>query len=117
MKRHDKTYWLAWVLLLVYVPMVVLSSLDFHHEWEDWDDLCQECLEHHIHNGLITVAKAHDDCLLCVFRGNVYQTAEEQHLYVTQTVICQTIDIAVPALELGVSTHQNTRAPPFTFCA
>lgn len=117
MKGFDKTYWSALLLLLVYLPMVVMSSLDFHPEWADIDGPCQECLEHTVHNGHITVTKAHLDCPLCAFQNNVYQESEEQHLYFTRTETCLTIEIAVPALELGVTTHQNTRAPPVTSCA
>lgn len=118
MKRLDKAYWSALVLLLVYLPMVVMSSLDFHCEWEDNDGgLCQECLEHTVHDGHITSMKVHMDCPLCAFANNIYQSAEEQQVFFTPTETCLTIEVAVPALESGITIHQNTRAPPFTFCA
>lgn len=117
MKRNDKAHWSALVLLLVYIPMVIMSSLDIHCEWEDHDAPCQECLEHTVHNGHITAMKAHLDCPLCAFRNNVYQPAEEQQLFFIPTEICLTNEIAIPALESGITVHQDTRAPPFTSCA
>lgn len=116
MKRLDKTYWSALVLLSVYLPMVVMSSLDFHCEWEDNDELCRECLEHIVHNGHITAMKTHQDCPLCAFRNNVYQPAEEQVFFFIPTETCLTIESDYPALTLGYTTHQNTRAPPITSC-
>ncbi|MBR6285271.1 MAG: hypothetical protein IKR25_13420 [Muribaculaceae bacterium] len=59
----------AWLLLLVYVPMVLLSSLHVHSRQElsvavDCG-LCQTAVHH---SGHITMSvEQHDDCVLCRF--------------------------------------------------
>ena len=42
MKRLDKSYWSAWVLLSVFIPMVLLSSLHVHPELITGDMPCHE---------------------------------------------------------------------------
>lgn len=117
MKRMERAYWFSWVLLLVYIPMVLLSSVHVHFEWDENGEPCLECLQHTVHDGHISAVKAHVDCPLCAFQNNVYQAAEDQQPSFNQTPIRLTIESAFPALALGFTTRQNTRAPPFTFCA
>lgn len=97
--------------------MVLLSSVHVHYECEENGEPCLECLQHSVHNGHITAVKAHVDCPLCAFQSNVYQAAEDQQPSFFQTATRLTIESASPALMLGFTTRQNTRAPPFTICA
>ena len=47
MKRLDKSYWSAWVLLSVFIPMVLLSSQHVHPELITGDMPCHECIAGH----------------------------------------------------------------------
>ncbi|MBQ7691696.1 MAG: hypothetical protein IJT30_10980 [Muribaculaceae bacterium] len=116
MKRKDKAYWSAWVLLLVFVPMVLLSSVHFHAALNDSGAACPECLKHAVHKGHLMTHSAHVDCPLCAFQNNVYQAADEQPPTVSPVFTRLTQVCAVPALALGATTNQKNRAPPFTFC-
>ena len=117
MKLKDKAYWSSWLLLSVFLPMVLLSSMHVHPEWDSNGEPCHECLEHVVHNGHFTVLKAHVDCPLCAFQGNVYQAADQPQSCFRPIETCLTVESAIPALVEGVFIHQNTRAPPFTSCA
>jgi len=117
MKRLDKAYISAWVLLSVFVPMVLLSSLHVHPELLQHSKPCHECLEHTVHNGHITAVDATIDCPLCAFQSNVYQGEEETTPQYSQPVIRLVMDCAVPSTTIGVTGIKQTRAPPFTFCA
>jgi hypothetical protein len=116
MKRIDKSYWSAWILLLVFVPMVILSSVHVHPEWNENSDICHECIEHAVHNGHFTSLKAHVDCPLCAFQSNIYQAADEQQPSFKPSFTRLTQESVVPALVLGIKIHQRNRAPPFLFC-
>lgn len=71
-RRHRR---LAWLLILVYLPMLV--AISFHHHEEVEDDVvasyCQDCLHHVHHSGHI--ASTHSfthDCLLCQLHSTSY---------------------------------------------
>ena len=59
----------AWIILLVYVPMVLLSSMHVHslHEYSELVD-CTLCETSVHHQGHITAsAQHHGECLSCRF--------------------------------------------------
>lgn len=64
MKRLDKAYWSAWMLLSVFLPMVLLSSLHVHPELLIDNEPCHECIEHTVHNGHIAAVSIIGDNLL-----------------------------------------------------
>jgi len=55
----------SWVLLAVFVPMLVLSSLHIHHV--GGEDDCVECVDHHCHGHLGQLATNSHQCVLCQF--------------------------------------------------
>lgn len=116
LKRIDKTYWSAWVLLLVFVPMVLLSSVHVHPELEGGADTCHECIDHAVHRGHFATLKAHVDCPMCAFQNNLYQAADKQQLSIIPSFSSHAQVVVVPDLVLGTSIHQRNRAPPVTFC-
>ena len=115
MKRHDRAYYASWVLLAVFLPMVVLSSLHVHPEAEG--EPCHECIEHTVHNGHITAVKASVDCPLCAFQSDVYQAGQECIPQLDQQIARVEVDCATPSPVLGFTAFMPGRAPPFTFCA
>lgn len=68
MRRIEKLS--AWLLLWVFVPMVVLSSVHIHEPEAEAQIGCEQCVSHTQHSGHLAVQKAHlDDCVLCRFLG------------------------------------------------
>lgn len=117
MKRLDKSYWSAWVLLSVFIPMVLLSSLHVHPELFTGDIPCHECIDHTVHNGHITTVKATVDCPLCAFQSSVYDGGKETTLHIYRQVSHVVIECAVPTVTIGIHGITPGRAPPFTSCA
>lgn len=118
MKRLDKAYWSAWMLLSVFLPMVLLSSLHVHPELLIDNEPCHECIEHTVHNGHIAAVKATVDCPLCAFQASVYQEGQEEIItHYHQEVISIISDNTSPALVVGSTGLRSSRAPPVTFCA
>ena len=116
MKRHDRAYWSAWVLLVIFVPMVLLSSLHVHPELLEEVELCNDCIDHSVHGGHIAPVKAVVDCPLCAFQSNVYQGEEETLPSLVQSCCRLVEDKAIPSVSHGVSVTTPSRAPPFSFC-
>ncbi|MBQ9561755.1 MAG: hypothetical protein IJV10_05705 [Prevotella sp.] len=54
------------VLLAVFVPMLLLSSLHVHHIANAEDD-CTECVMHHCHGHLGQLTTVEHNCVLCQF--------------------------------------------------
>lgn len=118
MRLKGKSYWSGWVLLSVFVPMVLLSSLHVHSEWNYMSETtCHECLAHAVHNGHIDALKAHVDCPLCAFQSNVYQGEDATLTSCFQEAIELEMNCAVPTTVTGNISTKQTRAPPVTFCA
>ena len=72
----------AWVMLLVYLPTVLLSSVHVH-SWQEFAESidCYQCETGHHHSGHITVdSQHHDECLLCRFLGTQVVVPELQDL-------------------------------------
>ena len=62
-KRHIA----AWVLLAVFVPMLLLSSVHIHPHTALLADSCTECVHHHCDGHLGQQSVVHHDCVLCQF--------------------------------------------------
>lgn len=64
----------AWLLLLVFVPMLVLSAIHVHESQDT--PVCDECAHHVSHASHITVAGCQSfSCVLCQFISLTYFTA------------------------------------------
>ena len=73
MNVRTKRRFSAWLLLLVFVPML-LSSLHVHPT-VGVEDSCTECVNHVPHSGHVSLLTAHScDCLLCQFVALVHPT-------------------------------------------
>ena len=57
----------SWLLLAVFVPMLLLSSLHIHGYEQALDDQCTECVNHHCGGHIGQQTLSLDDCLLCQF--------------------------------------------------
>ena len=117
MKRLDKSYWSAWVLLSVFIPMVLLSSLHVHPELLTDNAPCHECIDHTVHNGHIAAVKASVDCPLCAFQSSIYEGEQETTLHIYRQVTHLAVEYMVASVTVGIHGTTPSRAPPFTFCA
>lgn len=104
----------VWVLLSVFVPMLVLSSLHIHQEAvHDVEECCAECVNHIPHSGHISLQTVHTcNCVLCQFVSLPFVVAALLALTVTSAAHV-VLSFVRPSLCLeGVSHHYQPRAPP-----
>ena len=71
MKRHIA----SWMLLAVYVPMLVFSSLHIHESHASTDTECAECVAHQCHGHIAQTDVSPDDCVLCQFLSLTFTAA------------------------------------------
>ncbi|MBQ6079686.1 MAG: hypothetical protein IJK93_05335 [Muribaculaceae bacterium] len=104
----------AWVMLLVYLPMVLSSSVHVHslQEFSELID-CHQCQTGLHHCGHITAdSPHHDECLLCRFIGTQVVAPEQQELdqanqQVVKVEFCQVTESFSRSV-----VHPSLRAPP-----
>ena len=66
MNVERKRYIASWILLAVFLPMLVLSSLHVHHVEAD-DASCTACVQHQCHGHLSQLSDSMHHCVLCQF--------------------------------------------------
>jgi hypothetical protein len=96
----------SWLLLAVFVPMLVLSSVHVHEESETITTECNDCVHHSCHGHMTAAATWAHDCVLCQFLTLKMLTAAvtaitvyvhvcinhiAQQLYTFSTVCCGNI--------------------------
>ena len=120
--RREKRYsepsqrlqFFAWVMLLVYLPTVLLSSVHIHplQEFSETID-CYQCETGHHHSGHITVESHHHDvCLSCRFLGTQVVIPEMQNVdpgnpRTVKVEYCQVTESCSRPV-----AHPSLRAPP-----
>ena len=57
----------SWVLLAVFVPKTILSSIHIHHTGTDSDVDCTQCVDHHCSGHLSQQHDGVHQCVLCQF--------------------------------------------------
>ena len=63
-KRHIA----SWLLLAVFLPMLVFSSLHVHEEHSVATEVaCADCVHHNCHGHLTSTSLWTHDCVLCLF--------------------------------------------------
>jgi len=67
MNVEKKRYIASWVLLAVFLPTLLLSSLHVHHESEAEEISCTACVQHHCHGHLSQLSDSMHHCVLCQF--------------------------------------------------
>jgi len=107
----------AWILLSVFIPMVLLSSLHVHPELALDGDCCHECISHVVHNGHITAPKHTVDCPLCAFQSNLYQGEQEVDVRPPHQLTGVIISLTFCPVMVGNQDVRHGRAPPFSCCA
>lgn len=67
MNVDKKRYIASWLLLAVFLPMLVLSSVHIHESGSLLEDECHECVHHHCHGHLGELTTTIHACVLCQF--------------------------------------------------
>ena len=102
------------MILLVYVPMVLLSSAHVHSLPSADDmpdcDLCATSVHHSGHITAITVA--HDECLMCRVLNTPIDIPDETQCFIDNQVFSQPLFTQIPAVAQTVVGHPALRAPP-----
>lgn len=107
-KRHIA----SWMLLAVFVPMLVLSSLHVHERHDATDKECAECVAHHCHGHIGQADTSFDACVLCQFLSLTFVAAATMVV----TFIFNVLRFRYALLPCGVCTGSQgfivTRGPP-----
>ena len=106
--------WFAWIILLVYVPMVLLSSLHVHslHEYSELVD-CSLCETSTHHSGHITISpQQHGECLSCRFLTTQVDLPERTVCFVDNQVVSKLEFSQATEPVFPKVAHPSLRAPP-----
>lgn len=99
----------AWLLLLVFVPALVATSLHIHEGTAEVD--CELCLHHVRHAGHLEAYHA-VDCPLCQFAGLPYIAAAVMAIAVAVRALHAVYADSDGFPCVGVCGIKSTRAPP-----
>ena len=105
----------AWIILSVYVPMVLLSSLHFHALCDYSDvvdcDLCHTAVHHsgHITNSL----QQHDECCSCRFLSTLVDVPKTLLCFVPKQPVAKIEFTFAAEPVIAVVPQPSLRAPPF----
>ena len=112
MRRRKR---IAWLLLLVYVPMMTAVTLHHHGEAQTDGDLveCQDCARHVRHSGhLLSLQHALHDCVLCQLQSTLYIAPALQVLAASLVLRPIMHRVACVHCQQRTSDVRSTRAPP-----
>ena len=116
MEINKKRHIASWLLLAVFVPMLLLSSLHVHEGVADYSVECVDCASHTPHAGHFSGSVLHvDTCVLCQFLTFSYLTLSVVAVLSCQHLITFIRVSSVRLLSYEGSGYRSTRAPPFTF--
>ena len=104
----------AWIILLVYVPMVLLASLHVHslNDFSKAVD-CDQCHTAVHHSGHITASNHHiDECLSCRFLSTQIDVPRTVASFVVKPLAAQLEFFLACEPVVRVVAHPSLRAPP-----
>lgn len=113
MKQETRRHIASWLLLAVFVPMLVLSSVHIHDEGETITTECADCVHHSCHGHIAATTMWAHDCVLCQFLTLTMLAAAASvvvFLLSRGTRVFAPIYCRVAMLACGVVT---LRGPPF----
>jgi len=115
MKRmKQRRRWAAWVLLAVFVPMLMMSSLHHHNAPGALQTVCPQCLHHIHHSGHLAAEQAGiDNCVLCQFQSLPFVAAVVIELGLVVRRFCCPLILSESACLSVYSGIPATRAPPY----
>ena len=113
MNVNRKRHIASWLLLAVFVPMLILSSVHVHESSELLEENCSGCVQHKCHGHLAELPTTIHSCVLCQFLTMSFVVATVATV-VPLRRLCKTqyaqrqCDISLDAC--GIPSF---RAPPF----
>ena len=75
MNSQTKRKLYSWLLLAVYLPMLLISSLHFHELGDASETTCSECVQHQCHGHLSQFTGELHQCMLCQILTLTYVAA------------------------------------------
>lgn len=112
-RTQDKSRRYSIAMLLVYVPMVLLSSLHIHHIKPVAQVACGHCIEqiaHQAHLSPLQVTDT-DECLLCRFLWTEAMTASVVSLIMACLIVAIAPCVVSKVVEVKPIVHES-RGPP-----
>lgn len=116
--EEQKRFRIAWLLLLVYLPMMIAVTLHRHGEAVDADTsfYCQNCAQHVHHAGhIMTLQNSFHDCVLCQLQTVSYLSAETVVLSSVVVSCCVVIVLLCSKYRQVSDTVKSLRAPPYSY--
>lgn len=105
----------AWLLMLVYMPMMLAITFHHHSEAEGATatSYCYDCAHHIHHDGHLTAEHsfAHD-CVLCQLHSLPYVVPTIVRIAVFIAIVHVAFSVACPFVKKREGTILSTRAPP-----
>lgn len=116
-EQQRKQRWTARLLMAVFVPLLLLSSMHHHPAVVSDETVCVECVHHTPHNGHLSAqATAIHDCVLCQFQSIVYLTTSVVVLLSFTPIHVANNTERAAFCQLCPVGSISSRAPPFAFC-
>lgn len=112
MRLTTKRHIASRVLLAVFVPMLLLSSLHIHETSQAEETACAECVQHQCHGHLTPFSSSVHQCVLCQFLTLTFVAAAVAAVICTlpkRITVCARHSHAVRLTYCGVI---GLRAPP-----
>ena len=104
----------AWLLILVYLPMML--AITFHHHSEEGNvamSYCYDCAHHIHHDGHFTADFSFmHECLLCYMQSLPYVVPTIVHITVFIAIVHVTFFMHSPFIKASQGNIYSTRAPP-----
>lgn len=101
------------LMLSVFLPMLLLSTLHIHQEVQVVGDVCLECVNHTPHAGHLSFGVIHyDDCVLCQFTSLPFVAAVTVVLSLAALVCEAVFPLQLRHVRLVVCRVSIPRAPP-----
>jgi len=104
---------LAWVLLSVFVPMLLLSSLHTHGVSQDMAAACKECIHHPHHSHFDASSFQVSHCVLCQFTVIPFVVAATISLGLVVFSWKACLGVSLQAAVSVTVFRWSGRAPPF----
>lgn len=111
--QKTRRYIASWVLLAVFLPMLVLSSLHVHGSGVTASATeCADCVHHSCHGHMIAMSHWTHDCVLCQFLTLTFLTTETLCLIIINKVAGVRIGALKCSACVAHSGIVGLRAPP-----
>ena len=109
-----KRVWYARLLLCVFLPVLIMSSVHIHQPSANSSVECYACLHHIHHDGHLTSASySIDNCLLCHFLSLPYVAAAMVAVLFAVTSFGRVRMLSVNDIVAVSHYAKRLRAPPF----